>query len=76
MSLRKKTSFNENLVLVKRIEVFTKLPESLLRKVARKMEKVRFNSGEEIQAENQPWKALYVITGGNSRSLYGWKFGG
>ncbi|MCI0445590.1 cyclic nucleotide-binding domain-containing protein [bacterium] len=64
MSKRQKSSFNENLVLIRRIEVFTKLPESLLRKVARKMEKVRFNSGEEIQAENQPWKALYVITEG------------
>ena len=66
MPTRKKTSFNENLVLTRRIEVFAKLPEILLRKVARKMQKVRFNSGEELQAENQPWKALYVITEGTA----------
>jgi DNA-binding CsgD family transcriptional regulator/CRP-like cAMP-binding protein len=69
MSIRKKSSFNENLILIRHIEVFTKLPESLLRKVARKMEKVRFNSGEEIQAENQPWKALYVITEGTAEAF-------
>lgn len=62
MPVRKKTSTRENLVLLKRIEVFTKLPESLLYRVARKMEKVRYKTGEKLQAENLPWKALYVIT--------------
>ena len=37
-----------------------------MRKVARKIEKVRFNPGEELQGENQPWKALYVITEGTA----------
>jgi CRP-like cAMP-binding protein/DNA-binding CsgD family transcriptional regulator len=69
MSVRKKTSFNENLVLLKRIEVFTKLPESLLYQVARKMEKVHFKSGEKLQAENQPWKALYVIVEGTAEAF-------
>ena len=66
MSVRKKTTFNESLILLKRVEVFTKLPETLLRKIARKIEKVRFNPGEELQGENQPWKALYVITEGTA----------
>jgi CRP-like cAMP-binding protein/DNA-binding CsgD family transcriptional regulator len=69
MSARKKTSIKENLVLLKRIEVFTKLPDSLLYQVARKMEKVRYKSGEKLQAENQPWKALYVITEGTAEAF-------
>jgi CRP-like cAMP-binding protein/DNA-binding CsgD family transcriptional regulator len=69
MSVRKKTSFDENLVLLRRIEVFTKLPESLLHQVARKMEKVRFKSGEKLQTENQPWKALYVIMEGTAEAF-------
>jgi CRP-like cAMP-binding protein/DNA-binding CsgD family transcriptional regulator len=69
MSVRKKTSMNENLVLLRRIEVFTKLPQSLLRQVAKKMDKVRFKSGENIQAENQPWKALYVIVEGTAEAF-------
>jgi CRP-like cAMP-binding protein/DNA-binding CsgD family transcriptional regulator len=66
MPVRKKTSINESLVLLKRIEVFTKLPEPLMRQVAAKMEKVQFNPGEELQTENQPWKALYVICEGTA----------
>jgi CRP-like cAMP-binding protein/DNA-binding CsgD family transcriptional regulator len=69
MSVRKKTSINENLVLLRRIEVFTKLPESLLHQVAKKMEKVCFKSGEKLQAENQPWKALYVIVEGTAEAF-------
>lgn len=69
MPVRKKTSLNENLVLLKRIEVFTKLPESMLHQVAKKMEKVHFKSGEKLQEENQPWKALYVIIEGTAEAF-------
>jgi CRP-like cAMP-binding protein/DNA-binding CsgD family transcriptional regulator len=69
MSALKKTSINENLVLLKRIEVFSKLPESLLKQVAMKLKKVRFSSGEKLQAENQPWKALYVIIHGTAEAF-------
>jgi CRP-like cAMP-binding protein/DNA-binding CsgD family transcriptional regulator len=66
---RKKTNFSETLVLVRRIEVFTKLPEKLLRQVAKKMEKVHFKAGEELQGEKEPWKAMYVITEGTAEVL-------
>jgi signal-transduction protein with cAMP-binding, CBS, and nucleotidyltransferase domain len=66
MSVRRKASINETLVLLRRIEVFTKLPDSLVRQVAAKMEKVSFNPGEKLQSEDQPWKALYVICEGSA----------
>ena len=69
MSVRQKTSISENLVVLKHIEVFAKLPESLLYQVARKMEKVHYKSGENLQAENQPWKALYVIIEGTAEAF-------
>jgi CRP-like cAMP-binding protein/DNA-binding CsgD family transcriptional regulator len=69
MSGRKKTNFSETLVLLRRIEVFTKLPKSLLRQVGRKMEKVHFRAGEELQGEKEPWKAMYVFTKGTVEVL-------